>query len=297
MKKNALVFFLSLSAAITQAQNVGIGTNIPGTKLTVVTPVFNFGMEHSVVGGVSIKSYVNTDIGQIGTFSNHPFDVMANNGLAQLRVMPNGFVGINSVNPTFQLDVNGTLRTTGKATFGTDVQINGGTPANKKVLTASDNLGNASWVYPPAYNTGFRVYTTGSTAVTIGNTGTILFNNTAFGNGHFDDGAAFDNTINSYVAPANGVYQFNVSVGIANGNAVQAGEITVSTNGTGFLASNLPGTTVMFKAGDPYPETLGFSFLTKMDAGSSIKIQIYQTVGGTVTAGVSLTQFSGVRVY
>ncbi len=86
--------------------NAGVGTTAPGTLLTIKTVSASFGLEHKN-GTVRIKTYVNNGIGQIGTFSNHPFQLMANNGINQLVLLPNGNAGIGTAAPALKLDVSG----------------------------------------------------------------------------------------------------------------------------------------------------------------------------------------------
>lgn len=79
--------------------NVGIGTTTPLSKLSILdsTEPYNFQVTN---GTVDMKTYSNASFGQFGTFSNHPFQLMANNGTNQLVLMPNGVVGIGNGNPT-----------------------------------------------------------------------------------------------------------------------------------------------------------------------------------------------------
>jgi hypothetical protein len=86
-----------LQVTVSGAQNVGIGISNPGTKLTVFTGN-TYGVEHTNQT-VSIKTFLTNTYGQIGTTTSHPFDIMANDGFAMLRVMPNGVVGLGIANP------------------------------------------------------------------------------------------------------------------------------------------------------------------------------------------------------
>ena len=72
----ALMACVSLWA---NAQNVGIGTDTPFYKLTIKTQPNNWGIVHTD-GNVSIGSFIySSGIGEIGTRSNHPFYLFANN--------------------------------------------------------------------------------------------------------------------------------------------------------------------------------------------------------------------------
>jgi hypothetical protein len=103
MKKITLLLLIFISAKIS-AQNVGVGTTTPGTKLTVNST--NFGIEHTD-GTISIKTYIGGTLAQIGTFSNHPFQLMAANGTNQFVLLPAGQVGIGTATPAGMLEVIG----------------------------------------------------------------------------------------------------------------------------------------------------------------------------------------------
>ena len=102
MKNIAVAFFVLLIANVLQAQNVGIGTNMPGTKLTIFNS--GFGLEHTD-GTASIKSYILGSSVKLGTFSNHALQLMANNGNNQFVLLSAGNVGIGIANPTEKLTV------------------------------------------------------------------------------------------------------------------------------------------------------------------------------------------------
>lgn len=75
--------------------NVGIGTNTPSTKLEVKTPSASLGITHND-GTIKISSLTTTLVGRFGTTTNHPFQLMANNGINQLTIMPTGNIGIGT---------------------------------------------------------------------------------------------------------------------------------------------------------------------------------------------------------
>lgn len=91
---------------------VGIGTTTPAVKLDVVTATSNYGFSHND-GTVRIASYIGTGSlpgsglsGWLGTQSNHPFDLIANNTF-NVRITTNGKVGVGTVAPTGKLSVVG----------------------------------------------------------------------------------------------------------------------------------------------------------------------------------------------
>ncbi len=62
---------------------VGIGTNVPGDKLTVLSPPNSYGITHSD-GTIRLSTFVGGSAGGawLGTQSNHPFHIYTNNGSA-----------------------------------------------------------------------------------------------------------------------------------------------------------------------------------------------------------------------
>lgn len=78
--------------------NVGIGTNAPVYKLQVNTGT-GYGIAHSD-GTVTLGTYVNAAGGWIGTQSNQPFSLFANNGSVALNVGTDRRVAINGTTNT-----------------------------------------------------------------------------------------------------------------------------------------------------------------------------------------------------
>lgn len=101
MKKVLLLTFCSFYI-VARAQNVGIGTNTPVSKLTIQTPLNSTGLTH--IGG-SNEIIVDESIGGVsasfGTTTNHAFRIKANNS-GLLHIYPGGEVTVGSnTTPSF----------------------------------------------------------------------------------------------------------------------------------------------------------------------------------------------------
>ena len=198
-----------------------------------------------------------------------------------------GNVGIGVAAPSAKLEVNG------------QVKIDGGAPAAGKVLTSTNGTGISTWENLPSYNTAFKVYSSGGVSIASYFFGTVLFNNSVSASGIFDDGNNFNNSTHAYVAPATGVYQFNISVSISSPTnlALQTGEISLEPIGSSSVTSNLSQNNIFVVAGAPLPDVINYSFITRMAAGDNIFIRVYHSTGGNITVGANANVFSGVRLY
>lgn len=93
------------------AQNVGIGTNAPSSKLHVRgtgggTQII---LEENAGSILRISNEANAAGPYIGTTSNHSMSMVTNNAV-RMVVAANGNVGIGTANPQQRLDINGALR-------------------------------------------------------------------------------------------------------------------------------------------------------------------------------------------
>ncbi len=109
------------------AGNVGIGTNNPSDKLTILSSSNSFGFTHTD-GTVTLGSYIGpfqgATGGWLGTKSADPLNFFTSNGGAQMTLLPNGNFGIGTATPADKLTVVntggfGVTHTDGTATIGT----------------------------------------------------------------------------------------------------------------------------------------------------------------------------------
>jgi hypothetical protein len=87
---------------------VGIGTQTPSEKLSVVTGL-GYGISHSV-GSQKLSTYIDNGGVWLGSVSNDPLFFYTNNGTAQLSLLQNGNIGIGTNGPVEKLDVSGNIK-------------------------------------------------------------------------------------------------------------------------------------------------------------------------------------------
>ena len=145
--------------------NVGIGTTSPTSILTLYHSNYTF-LEcktPSVVFGLGANH--PTQLAYLGTSSNHSL-VVQTNSTERMRLFSGGNIGINTTTDAgYKLDVNGTARVSGAATFSSTLT------ANSISLTGAANIqntttggylalfGNTGGVYLGAHNgVGYQNY-------------------------------------------------------------------------------------------------------------------------------------------
>ncbi len=197
-------------------------------------------------------------------------------------------IGIGTLSPSATLDINGT------------VKISGGSPAVGKVLM-SDANGNATWnaVANPSLNTGVAVNLSGNTVIqssSLSSTQTVPFVDNIIAYRSFDDGNNFDNTTNTYTAPASGVYavSFNISnyeLAASQNNGIL--QITLSVQGssiTSWIGNS-------HSIGSYLPNSITGSTLIKLNQGNTLKLLIAQSTGVPVYLDQAGTNLSIYRIY
>ena len=181
--------------------------------------------------------------------------------LGNSQVYDNGTnVGINQLNPTAKLDVNGNFKLTD------------GTQGANKVLT-SDAAGNASWqaTAAPATLAAFRIYNT--------SLGADLPASAVINDWRYVDynigGGTYNAYIGEYTVPNTGLYQINVNLRIFNDGTYYA-TMRLLSNG-GVISGD--------SEGDPGGKYTNMRTLTvrKLNAGDKLQ--------------VTLTHVAGERVY
>ena len=79
--------------------NAGFGTTTPSSPLPLQVGIGCYSIR-STNGTTDLRTYQTNVIAQIGTYRNHPFQLMANNAINQLVVMPNGNIGVGNGTPS-----------------------------------------------------------------------------------------------------------------------------------------------------------------------------------------------------
>lgn len=137
--------------------NIGIGTILPAFKLHVANNdnAYNgqFVIQNTNGGsnaiaqmlfqtnsfgyGLQIRSFNSDGKVEIVNTSNSHTSLWTNN-IERLRITSTGNVGINTTNPGFKLDVNGTFRVTGASYFGTSTNLAANTYTNGTLTFRGD---------------------------------------------------------------------------------------------------------------------------------------------------------------
>ena len=163
MKKLLLLLQILLFTQITNAQNVGIGTSTPTSRLEIKNPQKStvkissnnfidtsqliFSNRNTANQGTDIRL---TNIQEEGLRFSSSSDLTANIKDTIMQITPTGLVGIRTANPQFPLDVKGDVNVT------SDLRTNGTAGENGQFLRSNGN-GTMSWAGKEGFD-NFRVY-------------------------------------------------------------------------------------------------------------------------------------------
>ncbi|MBL7729046.1 MAG: hypothetical protein JNM68_15225 [Dinghuibacter sp.] len=241
------------------AQNIGIGFNSPAEKLHIDSGHVKIGRAVLTTGQSHLLKFGDGNFVTIGeSDADDQMSLTASYFLFRSNGGFNGRVGINvpSGVPGAQLEVNGT------------VKITDGQQGAGKIFT-SDAAGLASWQTPAAGSGAFKAVVAATQNFTSGANTTIIF--TAE---DYDDASSFFST--QYIAPATGLYHFDVMV---------MWDFTpVSSTTTCFMDINVGGVDVhehilkvpAFASGS-YPQNISCDL--KLTAGQSVSVHLNQNSG------------------
>lgn len=221
MKKIA-TGFLALITFTTQtyAQNVGIGTTNPTSKLMVYSNDPNGKGIIQTSGTAEIGFYTTGGTAIVQTYTPHPLHFATGNSSPSMTLNGNNF-GIGTTTPTARLDVNGSFR------------LRSADATNGAILKSADANGNVVWQRPYA----FRV--TGlangeNQSITLYQWNKVFFNTTASHN----IGLSYQPLAAQFVAPVNGIYHFNVHLKVP-GLSYQTGlALNIIRSGNEFTAAS-----------------------------------------------------------
>jgi|GEM_PF-2144024 len=163
----AKIYFLTifLLPIIAVAQNVGIGTNTPQSRLEVTdtskTVVKIASKHYKDTSQLILSNRTAINLGTDMIFSANKengiritsqSDLGQNNHDSILTLTPQGRVGINNTTPTEQLDIRGNMNLTGS------LKANGN-PGSPNQILMQDGLGNVTWGDLNGYK-NFETFTT-----------------------------------------------------------------------------------------------------------------------------------------
>ncbi|RYF87729.1 MAG: hypothetical protein EOO03_10080 [Chitinophagaceae bacterium] len=295
------MLLLLMSYAIgVQAQKVGINTTAPKMQLEINAPDsaslllqnqqatatnvktgIYFNTANRSVAGIAAVSTSHLD----GKLSFYTYSTPAVSGLRErLTINDAGNVGINTPEPTATLDVNGSFRLRNDAGAG--------------ALLTSDANGNASWQQPATPGSSFNALLAADVNLFNGATVVIPFR-TNTGGTAYDDADDFDNTTNGYIAPADGVYHFDVSADIYFSNVTNPFTLSLSCRNV------LPAGTIYevkkrIAAGTAFTETITASFTARLVKNQRISMVLFQASGDNaakISSCAFCTRFMGYRLY
>jgi hypothetical protein len=173
MIKLCLPFFAVCFCFTSIAQNVGIGTTTPSSKLEIKNPIKSivkissnnfldtsqliFSNRNTSNQGTDMQLTSNRESGLRVSSSS---DLPANNKDTIMQITPTGLVGIRTATPQYPLDVKGDMNVTG------ELKANGSSGENGQFLRSNGN-GTMSWTDKDRFK-NFKIFRNdGSTTPTL----------------------------------------------------------------------------------------------------------------------------------
>lgn len=174
MKKLFLLVNVFVAVTPVAAQNVGIGTTAPSSKLEVhhrSSAAIGLKLVDSATNLSGSLQFQNINFSRgirasgfaASNFNNGQYLDIRTDSVIGATFKGNGFLGIRNVEPDYPLDVNGDINTTGA------IRLNGNGGNNGQLLQSNGN-GSMSWVDATAYKNVaiFKIAGTGNWTVPSG---------------------------------------------------------------------------------------------------------------------------------
>lgn len=240
--------------------NIGIGGIIPDYRLDV-----NGRMRIQYDGTTSGIWFDGTSLPTrsfIGNINDDYIGIWGSGGAGWNFAMnvANKSIGIGTATPTSTLDLNGSLR------------IRSNTPVKGSVLTSQDANGNAEWVNPIVFKAEGTINHVNQSCPNSTWT-KVLFNQSPV----YNFSSAYQPNTSIFVAPTEGIYEFNSSVGFSSyANKSQSIRIILRRNGVNTVISQAYNKGVFRDSALGYfsePAMLGFQY--NLQAGDQVWVEVW----------------------
>ncbi len=279
--KKQLYLLLFISPFFCKSQNVGIGTTTPTGKLEIhhrsstvpglklVDSTTNFGgviefRNMSFTKGMKVSGF------SASNFNNGQYLDIRSDSINVMTVKGNGFVGIRDSEPSYPLDVQGDINTTGL------LRLNGNAGTSGQILTSSGNA-DPTWENA-AYSNNIR-FSYNLTQMGVAASDSLNFNGTP---PNYNLNPAMVSVVPGnnarIVINKTGLYHFSGSISMTTANItpeVSNGptfSIGYWINNKTFSIESAPSIAIIgFVPDDDFVKTFQFSFDVYITAGQTIK--------------------------